>query len=494
MADSDIIFSIIMSTFAACSFINNTMNDFRIWIEGFFGGLNEWIQSINDAIWGWPMLLLLLGTHMFLTFRLRFPQRYIFKAIRLSVSNDKGSVGEVSPFAALVTSLAGTIGTGNIVGVATALVIGGPGALLWCLLTGILGIATKYAESLMALKYRVRRKDGVVVGGPMFVLSRGLGLKSLALIFCVFTLIMGFSGGNFIQTNAIAETLNDAYGIDVYVTAVVLTLAVCSVIFFGLKGIAGVCASLVPFMAVIYIIGCCALLVINHAFVWQSIVLIVESAFNPVALGGGMVGGFMISLQYGVSRGLLSNESGMGSAPIIAAAAKSRNPVRQALVSSTSTFWDTVVVCTITGIVAVSSMLATGFDWNPEDNGLVMQLAFAQIPVIGPHLLTLIIFTFAFSTVLGWTYCGERAIEYIYGGKSRKPIHVFRICWVLATFIGSIMPLELVWNIGTTAAAFMIIPNVVPLFVLSRILVKETKYYLWDNRIDEVSNDEIPLM
>lgn len=470
------------------------MNDFRIWIESLFAGLNEWIQSINDAIWGWPMLLLLLGTHLFLTIKLRFPQRYIFKAIRLSVKNDKESAGEVSPFAALVTSLAGTIGTGNIVGVATALVVGGPGALLWCLLTGILGIATKYAESLMALKFRVKRKDGAVVGGPMFVLGRGMGLKSLAIIFCVFTLIMGFSGGSFIQTNAIAETLNDAYGIDIYLTAVVLTIAVCSVIFFGLKGIARVCASLVPFMALIYIISCITLLVINHDYIWQAIVLIVESAFKPMAVGGGMIGGFMISLQYGVSRGLLSNESGMGSAPIIAAAAKSRNPVRQALVSSTSTFWDTVVVCTITGVVAVSSMLATGFDWNPEHNGMVMQHAFAQIPGIGSHLLTIIIFTFAFSTVLGWTYCGEKAIEYIYGGKSQRPIHVFRICWVVATFIGSIMPLELVWNIGTTAAAFMIIPNVVPLFVLSNILVKETRYYLWEKHIDEVSNEEIPSM
>lgn len=466
----------------------------RFTIETFFENLNLWVQSINDTIWGWPMLLLLLGTHIFLTLRLRFPQRYIFKAIRLSVKNDKDLAGEVSPFAALVTSLAGTIGTGNIVGVATALVIGGPGALLWCLLTGVLGIATKYAESLMALKFRVRRKDGVVVGGPMFVLREGMHLHSLAFIFCVFTLIMGFSGGNFIQCNAIAETLNDAYGIDIYLTATVLTLAVCSVIFFGLKGIARVCESLVPLMAFVYIMGCMALLVINSEYVWTAIMLIFESAFKPMALGGGVVGGFMISLQYGVSRGLLSNESGMGSAPIIAAAAKSRNPVRQALVSSTSTFWDTVVVCTITGVVAVSSMLAIGYDWNVESNGMVMQYAFNQIPVVGSHLLTVIIFTFAFSTVLGWTYCGEKAIEYIYGGKSQRPVQTFRICWGVATFIGAIMPLELVWNIGTTAAAFMIIPNVVPLFVLSKLLVKDTQYYLWENRIDEVSHDDIPDM
>ena len=467
-------------------------NDFRLFIEFFFDNLNEWVQSINDIIWGWPMLLILIGTHLYLTIRLRFPQRYTFKAIRLSIKNEDGSAGDVSPYAALVTTLAGTIGTGNIVGVASALVIGGPGALLWCLLTGILGIATKYAESLLALKYRVRRSDGTVVGGPMYVLSRALNLRSLAAIFCVFTLIMGFSAGNFIQCNAIAETLKEAYNVDVYITATVLMIAVCSVVFFGLKGIARVCESLVPFMTIIYMVGCITLLVMNFEYLWQAVRLIISSAFEPVAMGGGAVGGLMITLQYGVSRGLLSNESGMGSAAIIAAAAKSRNPVRLALISSTSTFWDTVVVCTITGLVAVSSMLAIGYDWNPKTGGLVMQYAFSQIPALGAHMLTLITFTFAFSTILGWTYCGEKAIEYIYGGKSRKPIHTFRILWVAATFIGSIMPLQLVWNFGTTAAAFMIIPNIIPLFVLSKLLIKETRHYLWNDNLDEYDNEEIP--
>lgn len=467
-------------------------NDFRLFIETFFDNLNEWVQSINDIIWGWPMLLILIGTHLYLTIRLRFPQRYTFKAIRLSIKSESGSAGDVSPYAALVTTLAGTIGTGNIVGVASALVIGGPGALLWCLLTGILGIATKYAESLLALKYRVRRSDGTIVGGPMYVLSRALNLRSLAAIFCIFTLIMGFSAGNFIQCNAIAETLKEAYNVDVYITATVLMAAVCSVVFFGLKGIARVCESLVPFMTIIYMVGCITLLVMNFEYLWQAVQLIVSSAFEPVAMGGGAVGGLMISLQYGVSRGLLSNESGMGSAAIIAAAAKSRNPVRLALISSSSTFWDTVVVCTMTGLVAVSSMLAIGYDWNPETGGLVMQYAFSQIPALGAHMLTLITFTFAFSTILGWTYCGEKAIEYIYGGKSHKPIHTFRILWVIATFIGSIMPLQLVWNFGTTAAAFMIIPNIIPLFVLSKMLIKETRHYLWNDNLDEYDNEEIP--
>ena len=467
-------------------------NELRLWIETLFEEFNVWVQGINDIIWGWPMLLVLLGTHLFLTFKLRFPQRYTFKAIRLSVKSEKGAEGDVSPYAALVTSLAGTIGTGNIVGVASALVIGGPGALLWCLLTGVLGIATKYAESLMALKYRVKRNDGSVSGGPMYVLSRAMNLKSLAITFCVFTLIMGFSAGNFIQCNAIAETLKEAYDVDIYLTATVLTIAVCSVIFFGLKGISRVCEGLVPLMTVVYLIGCIALLAINHAYIWQACVLIVKSAFNPVAIGGGTVGGMMISLQYGVSRGLLSNESGMGSAAIIAAAAKSRNPVRLALISSTTTFWDTVVVCTLTGIVAVSSMLAIGFDWSDTSNGMVMQKAFEQIPSIGSHLLTIITFTFAFSTVLGWTYCGEKSIEFIYGKSSAKAVRNFRILWVIATFIGAIMPLQLVWNLGTTAAAFMIIPNVIPLFILSKQLVRDTRYYLWEDRLDEVAKEDLP--
>ena len=467
-------------------------DELRLLIEGFFENLNVWVQSINDIIWGWPMLLVLLGTHLFLTFKLRFPQRYTFKAIRLSVKSEKDSEGDVSPYAALVTTLAGTIGTGNIVGVASALVIGGPGALVWCLVTGVLGIATKYAESLMALKYRVKRKDGSVSGGPMYVLSRAINLKSLAIVFCVFTLIMGFSAGNFIQCNAIAETLKEAYDVDIYLTATVLTLAVCSVVFFGLKGISRVCEGLVPLMTVVYLIGCFTLLVINYEYIWDACVLIVKSAFNPVAVGGGTVGGMMIALQYGVSRGLLSNESGMGSAAIIAAAAKSRNPVRLALISSTTTFWDTVVVCTLTGIVAVSSMLAIGFDWADTSNGMVMQKAFEQIPSVGSHLLTIITFTFAFSTVLGWTYCGEKSIEFMYGKNSKKVVRNFRIMWVAATFIGAIMPLQLVWNLGTTAAAFMIIPNIIPLFILSKQLVRDTRYYLWEDRLDEVAKEDLP--
>ena len=461
-------------------------------IATIFDTINTWVQNINDVLWGWPMLTILLGTHLYLTFRLRFPQKYLFKAIKLSVTKDKGSDGEVSQFAALATSLAGAIGTGNIVGVATAILIGGPGAVLWCWLTGFLGMATKYSEGLVAIKYRVKRRNGKIAGGPMYVLSQGLNKPVLATLFCVFTLIMSFSGGNFIQGNAISETLKNSYEIDIYLTATILTALVGAVIFFGLKGIATVCAKLVPFMAIIYIISSIALLCINFGYLGEAIILIFKSAFEPQAIGGGAVGGLMISLQYGVSRGLLSNESGMGSAPIIAAAAKTRNPVRQALVSSTSTFWDTLVVCTITGLVTVSTMLALGINSADDSSGLIMQDAFGQIPHIGRHILTIAMFTFAFSTTLGWTYYGERAMEYIIGHRSRRATHIFRVCWVLSTFIGAIMPLELVWNIGTTAAIFMALPNLYSLIKLTPLIKKETKYYLWEERLDETSNEEIP--
>ena len=464
----------------------------RLGIANTFDTLNIWVQEINNVLWGWPMLTILLGTHLYLTLRLRFPQKYLFKAIKLSVTKDKGSDGEVSQFAALATSLAGAIGTGNIVGVATAILIGGPGAVLWCWLTGFLGMATKYSEGLLAIKYRVKRRNGKIAGGPMYVLKRGLNKPFLAAIFCIFTLIMSFSGGNFIQGNAISETLKNSYNIDPYLTATVLTCMVGAVIFFGLKGIASVCEKLVPLMAFVYVISCIVLIFINFEYLGDAIVLIFKSAFEPQAIGGGAVGGLMISLQYGVSRGLLSNESGMGSAPIIAAAAKTRNPVRQALVSSTSTFWDTLVVCTITGIVTVSSMLALGINSADESSGLIMQDAFRQIPTIGYHLLTVAMFTFAFSTTLGWTYYGERAIEYLIGHRSRRATHIFRTCWVLSTFIGAIMPLELVWNIGSTAAIFMALPNLFSLIMLTGLIVKETKYYLWEDRLDETSEEEIP--
>ncbi|MBR1547628.1 MAG: alanine:cation symporter family protein, partial [Prevotella sp.] len=305
------------------------------------------------------MIVLLLGTHVFLTFRLRIPQRKLLTGIRLSVAKDSGAKGDVSQFGALATALAATIGTGNIVGVATAVALGGPGAVLWCWLTGIFGMSTKYAEGLLAVKYRVKADNGHTYGGPMYALERGLGMKWLAVLFAVFTALASFGIGCTVQANSIALLAHETFGVPTWAVGLFVCVLAGSVILGGVKAIARVCTILVPFMAVLYVMGCVVILCINSSFVWPALQLIVQSAFNPSAAGGGFVGAtVMMAARYGIARGLFSNESGMGSAPIVAAAAQTRNPVRQALVSSTGTFWDTVVICAMTGLVLVSSILA----------------------------------------------------------------------------------------------------------------------------------------
>ncbi|MDZ4058809.1 MAG: amino acid carrier protein, partial [Bacteroidales bacterium] len=317
------------------------------------------VEQVSAVLWGWPMIVLLLGTHLYLTVILKFPQRKIFKAIRLSVTKDKSGSGDVSQFGALATSLAATIGTGNIIGVATAVALGGPGAVLWCWITGVFGIATKYSEGLLAIKYRVKTADGSMLGGPMYALEKGLKMRWMAILFCVFTAVAAFGIGNTVQANSIAMLLNETYSISPYMTGLMVSIATAMVILFGVKGIARVCGTLVPFMAVFYVIGCLIILWFNAAYLKETVILIFDSAFSAKAAGGGFVGTtIMMAARFGIARGLFSNESGMGSAPIVAAAAKTSNPVRQALVSSSGTFWDTVVVCALTGLVLVSSVIA----------------------------------------------------------------------------------------------------------------------------------------
>ena len=362
--------------------------------------LNRWISLANEYLWGWPMILLLLGTHVYMTIRLRFPQRFVSKAIRLSLTKDNDGKGDVSQFGALATSLAATIGTGNIVGVATAVALGGPGAVFWCWLTGIFGISTKYAEGLLAVKYRIRTKDGQMAGGPMYALERGLGLRWAGVLFAFFTAVASFGIGNMVQGNAISTLCYNTYEIPPYVTALGISVVTALVLLFGLKGISRVCSMFVPFMALLYVLGCVYILFVNGAYVWEALCLIVKSAFSSEAAGGGFVGSTIITTaRYGIARGLFSNESGMGSAPIVAAAAQTRNPVRQALVSSSATFWDTVVICALTGLVIVSSILAYP-EISHEDGGALTQVAFGKIPYVGAPLLTFGIITFAFSTII----------------------------------------------------------------------------------------------
>lgn len=428
------------------------------------------------------MIILLLGTHIFLTFRLGIPQRKLFTGIRLSVTKDKDSKGDISQFGALVTSLAATIGTGNIIGVATAIALGGPGAVLWCWITGVFGMATKYSEGLLAVKYRQQNANGEMIGGPMFALEKGLGMKWLAILFAIFTALATFGIGNTVQSNAMTTLLNETTGISPYISGIFITAGMALVIMFGVKGITRVCITLVPFMAIFYILGCLYILYLNSAYLSDTLSLIFNSAFDLEAIGGGMVGGgVLMAARYGIARGLFSNESGMGSSPILAAAAQTRNPVRQALVSSTGTFWDTVVICALTGIVLVSSILAYP-DIDSTHGALLTKMAFAKIPYVGTIILVVGICTFCFSTIIGWYYYGEKAVEYL-GGK--RFIFSYRLLNIAMCYVGGIANLSLVWTIADSMNALMAIPNLISLLLLHKILVKETNKYLWGGRLDE---------
>lgn len=444
--------------------------------------INDFFASVSSFLWGWPMMILLLGTHIFMTIRLRCPQRKLLTAIRLSIKRDKDASGDVSQFGALATALAATIGTGNIIGVATAIALGGPGAVFWCWITGVFGIATKYAEGLLAIKYRVQTPTGKMLGGPMYALEKGLGWKTMAILFAIFTMIASFGIGNTVQANAIATIANNTYGISPWIMGAVVCGLTAAVIIGGVKSIAKVCGMLVPFMALFYILGCIYILFVNHNYVWPAISLILKCAFSPEAAGGGFAGSsIMMVARYGLARGLFSNESGLGSAPIVAAAAQTRNPVRQALVSSTGTFWDTVIICALTGIVIVSSIIAYP-DISYHDGAALTKMAFGKIPYVGEPLLSFGLLTFAFSTILGWSYYGERAVEYL---KGKKWSYVYRLLYIMAVYVGSIASLNIVWNIADCMNALMAIPNLLSLLFLNGILVHETRKYLWRDRLDK---------
>ena len=434
------------------------------------------------------MIILLLGTHIYLTFRLKFPQRKIGTAIKLSVQKDKNATGDVSQFGALATSLAATIGTGNIIGVATAVSLGGPGAVLWCWLTGVFGIATKYGEGLLAIKYRSKTPSGKMLGGPMYALEKGLGMKWLGILFCVFTAIAAFGIGNTVQANAISENLSSLFNewISPERTKMIVGFILATVVGFavigGVKSIANWCTALVPLMAALYVLGCLYILCVNHNYIGSALSMILHEAFSLKAVGGGTAGTvLMTAARFGIARGLFSNESGMGSAPIVAAAAQTKNPVRQALVSSSGTFWDTVVICAITGLVIVTSIIAYP-DIRQSDGGMLTKEAFGTIPYIGTPILTFGILTFSFSTILGWSYYGERAMEYLAGHRS---IIFYRIVYILLVFAGSTMSLALVWNLADIMNALMAIPNLVALLLLSGVMAKDTQHYLWNNNLDE---------
>ena len=450
------------------------------------------VDSINNVAWGWAMIIVLLGTHLYMTIKTGFIQRKTWTAIKLSVSKEPDAEGEVTQFGALTTALASTIGTGNIVGVGTAIFLGGPGAVLWCWLTGVFGIATKYAESLIAVKFRVKTSDGRMQGGAMYALERGLNMKWLGTIFAILAGLASFGIGSAVQVNAIASIVEQNVGIPRWTVGIVVALASALVIFGGIQMIARVCEKLVPFMAIFYVLGCLIICGMNYDFIIPAISTICRLAFTPGAAVGGLVGGgIMAAMRYGVARGLFSNESGMGSAPIAAAAAQTRNPVRQALVSSTGTFWDTVVVCLMTGLTLVTTLMKnTNINMeNVKDGSDLTTMAFSQIPHLGPIILVGGIISFAFSTVLGWAYYGERCVEYFAGRKGLIP---YRILYVAVAAIAPIVTVSLVWDIADILNALMVIPNVIAVLALRKLIVKETKLYI--NDLDKKDETPVPVV
>jgi len=435
----------------------------------------ELLKALDAFVWGPPLLILLVGTGIYLTIRLGLLQlARLPKAFQLIFTKDKGH-GDVSSFAALCTALAATVGTGNIIGVATAIKVGGPGALFWMWMAAFFGMATKYAEGLLAIKYRTKDANGAVAGGPMHYILLGMGEKwhPLAIFFALAGVLVALLGiGTFTQVNSITESIQNTAQIDPAITAIVLSVFVAIAVFGGLKSISKVSTAVVPFMAIVYILGTLAVILFNIEKIPATLALIFTSAFSPVAAVGGFAGATIrTAIQNGVARGVFSNESGLGSAPIAAAAAKTNEPVEQGLISMTGTFIDTLIICTLTGL----TILVTGA-WSGDLNGVALtQSAFSTVfSHFGSVLLTIFLVLFAFTTILGWNYYGERCFEFLFGVRF---IWLYRVVFVFMVLLGGFIELDMVWIIADIVNALMALPNLIALLVLSPVVVAETKKY-----------------
>ena len=491
-----------------------------------FGAIvSDWLAIIGDAVW-LVMVFVLVGAHVFLTIRTGVIQRKLPQAIKMTFKRDHTAQGDISQFGALTTALSSTIGTGNIVGVATAVLAGGPGAVFWMWIIGVFGIATKYAETFAAVKYRVKDHKGDMLGGAMYAWERAFQkngktppwAKFGAGAFALLAAIAAFGIGSAVQSGALTNVittnlpgntpqwLTDAAP---WIIGLLIVISVALVIFGGVRILSKVCERLVPFMAIAYALGCIVILIINWAFVGDALMLILKCAFTSEAAFGGTVGaGIMVALRFGAARGLFSNESGMGSAPIVASAAQTRNPARQSLVSMTGTFWDTVIICALTGLVLVSTLLA-----NPDVQSLIYMkdgvaissdvpagmigggaaltsAAFSAIPFVGTPILVLGMILFAYSTILGWSYYGNRCITYLFGKRSIKP---YQALYLVVAFLGAIGVGDLVWTISDITNALMALPNIIVVVLLSGMIARETKHYVWDNNIDEIDETPIPV-
>lgn len=438
------------------------------------------IKAINGVVWGVPMLVSILGTGIFLTLGLKFlPVRKITTGFKLLWQGRTASgEGDIPPFNALMTSLAATIGTGNIAGVATAIFTGGPGALFWMWCTALVGMATKYAEAVCAVHYREIDERGMHVGGPMYYIKNGLSHRWtwLATAFALFGTIAGFGIGNTVQANSVAEALQTNFAIPHWISAIVLTLLVGAVLIGGIKRISSVASKLVPLMAVLYILAGLIFILMNLTAIPGAIAEIIKSAFTPVAAQGGFAGAAVwVAIRFGVARGIFSNEAGLGSAPIAHAAAATSNPVRQGLVAMLGTFIDTLVLCSITGLVIVISGA-----WTSGQNGSALSsLAFSTSIPGGNYIVAVSLSLFAFTTLLGWSYYGERCVEYLFGVSSIK---IFRILWVIAVPLGAMAKLSFVWLLADTLNALMALPNLVALLLLSPVVFKLSRDYFAENK------------
>lgn len=440
--------------------------------------MTSFLEAASGLVWG-PFVLipLLVGTGLYLTVRLRGLQfRQLGPALRIALieRHEPGAEGDISHFQALMTALAATVGTGNIAGVATAIAAGGPGALFWMWITALVGMATKYAEAVLAVKYREVDKLGMMSGGPMYYISKGLGWKWLGVMFAVFAAIAAFGIGNMVQSNSVAEALDTAFGISPWISGVLMCVGTGLVIIGGIRSIARVTSAIVPFMIVFYLIGGFISLVVYWENVPGAFSLIFYHAFNPTAAAGGFLGATVQhTIKMGVSRGVFSNESGLGSSPIAAAAARTRNPVRQALVSMTQTFIDTIIVCTFTGVV----IIASGFWTSGETGADLSTMAFeGGIPgALGGDMVAVSLAFFAYSTILGWSYYGEKAVEYVLRERAVMP---YRLLFTVVVLIGALIELDTVWLFADIMNGLMAFPNLIGLIGLSKVVVSETNRYL----------------
>lgn len=427
------------------------------------------IQSINQFLWSGPLLFLLMGTHLYFTIKLHFPQKNIIKAIRLSVSpSDTGEGNNLSVFATLSTTLAATLGTGNIIGVSTAVALGGPGAIFWCWVTGILGMATSYAECFLSVRFRNRSSDGTYQGGPMYVWENGLHNPSIGKFYGLLTLFAAFGVGCTTQSNSITQTTSLSFGLNPHIAGILAAFLAGLVIVGGIRSIGNVCMKIVPFLGILYTTSCIFLLIMNHAALIPALKLILSHALAPrAAIGGAAGSSLMLTARYGIARGLFTNEAGIGTAAIAAAASESASPATQAYVSMTAVFWDTVIMCLLSGLVIVTNTLLHPFSVLGVNEAGLTDAAFSFLPVFGNVFLSLCLVAFAITTLIGWSYLGEQAYRYVTGNRG---ISLYKIAYIVMIYVGAVLPLNLVWECTDLINALMVLPNVAALFLLQKYL------------------------